>query len=44
MILAPEYGSRLAAEPPDRLAARLARMPVWIRHDEHVHVDLDVGR
>jgi penicillin-insensitive murein endopeptidase len=39
LLIAGERGARLGS-----LAARLTRRPVWIRHDEHVHVDFAVVR
>jgi penicillin-insensitive murein endopeptidase len=37
-ILATPAGQRLG-----ELAARLTRKPVWVRHDEHIHIDFTVG-
>jgi penicillin-insensitive murein endopeptidase len=39
LLLATETGRRLGA-----LADRLTRRPVWVRHDEHVHIDFAVVR
>lgn len=46
VIIAPEYVPLLLAAPSgQRLGAlgdRLTRKPVWVRHDEHVHIDFRV--
>ena len=45
VIVAPEYVERVLAAGGGSLAAlseRFMRQPVWVRHDEHVHVDFRV--
>jgi penicillin-insensitive murein endopeptidase len=46
IIVAPEYVDSILTvkEAPDiaRLASRFMRRPAWVRHDEHLHVDLKV--
>jgi len=43
IIIAPEYVPLLLATPSGKrlgaLGDRLTRRPVWVRHDEHVHLD-----
>jgi penicillin-insensitive murein endopeptidase len=43
VIITPEYVPLLLASPTGRtlgpLAGKLTRRPVWVRHDEHIHVD-----
>lgn len=47
VIVAPEYVPHILATPAGQrlgeLAARLTRKPVWVRHDEHIHIDFTVG-
>lgn len=48
VIIAPEYVPLLLATPSGQrlgeLAGKLTRRPVWVRHDEHIHVDFAVER
>lgn len=43
VIIAPEYVPLVLATAPGKrlgaIASRLTRRPVWVRHDEHVHLD-----
>ena len=43
LILAPEYLPRLLGSKGGRelglVASKLVRRPVWIRHDEHIHIE-----
>jgi penicillin-insensitive murein endopeptidase len=43
VIIAPEYVPLLLGSPTGSklgaLAGKLTRRPVWVRHDEHIHVD-----
>jgi len=45
VIIAPEFVPRLLATPAGRtlgvLGEKLTRRPVWVRHDEHVHIDFE---
>jgi penicillin-insensitive murein DD-endopeptidase len=45
VIIAPEYVPLLVATGSGgalgALAARLTRKPVWVRHDEHFHVEFE---
>lgn len=47
VIIAPEYVPHVLATPAGQtlgdLAARLTRKPVWVRHDEHIHIDFAVS-
>jgi penicillin-insensitive murein DD-endopeptidase len=47
IIIAPEYVGRLLSTPSGKrlgdLAERLVRKPVWVRHDEHVHIDFRIA-
>lgn len=48
VIITPEYVPLLLATPSGQrlgeLAGKLTRKPVWVRHDEHIHVDFVVER
>jgi len=43
LILAPEYVSRVLGSKAGRelgpIASKFVRHPVWIRHDEHIHIE-----
>ncbi|AUX46635.1 uncharacterized protein SOCE26_081410 [Sorangium cellulosum] len=47
ILLAPEYVPLLLASPAGRklgaLSRAILRVPVWWRHDEHVHIDFAVS-
>jgi penicillin-insensitive murein endopeptidase len=46
VIIAPEYVPRLLSTRSGKtlgaLAETLVRKPVWVRHDEHVHIDFRI--
>ncbi|MEY4544684.1 MAG: hypothetical protein RL685_879 [Pseudomonadota bacterium] len=48
IILAPEYLARVSSTPAGRqlgkLADKFVRRPVWIRHDEHLHIELALAK
>ena len=48
VIITPEFVPRLLESAHGRalgsLTAKLTRRPVWVRHDEHVHIDFVVER
>jgi penicillin-insensitive murein endopeptidase len=48
VIITPEYLPQILASAAGRelgsIASKFVRRPVWIRHDEHVHIELSASR